>query len=81
MRPAASPAAPNPWAAFPQTADGAFTFFCSKLKARGEEYSSAKHDDEWFDIYDKAAQGKDPDEFTPQDIQTLFTCVDAAFAG
>ena len=81
VRPAASPAAPKPWAGFPQTPDGAFGFFCSKLKARGEEYSGEKHDSEWFDIYDKASDGKDPDEFTPEDIQRLFACVDEAFAG
>lgn len=77
-RPAAAPAKAKPWADFPQTADGAFAFFCAKL---GEPYSSAKHDGQWFDIFDKAAEGKDPDEFTPEDVQRLFACVDAAFAG
>ncbi len=87
-RPAAAPSCPaakapevKPWAAFPHTADGAFSFFCAKLKQRGEEYASAKHDAEWFDIFDRAAEGKDPDEFTPQDVERLFMCVDAAFAG
>lgn len=77
-RPAAAPAKAKPWADFPQTADGAFAFFCAKL---GEPYSSAKHDGQWFDIFDKAAEGKDPDEFTPEDVQRLFAFVDAAFAG
>ena len=81
VRPAAAPSEPKPWAGFPQDANGAFAFFCSKLKARGEEYSGAKHDEEWFEIYDKAVEGKDPDEFTPQDVQKLFECVDAAFVG
>ena len=79
-RPAAKPAA-SPWASYPQTADGAFAFFCAKLNERGEEYQSAKHDDKWFDVFDKAAEGKDPDEFGPEDVQRLFACVDAAFAG
>lgn len=88
-RPAAAPATPSrpaggapakvdPWAEYPKTCDGAFAYFCSLL---GEAYSGAKHDEKWFALFDAAAQGKDPDEFTPQDIQTLFACVDAAFAG
>lgn len=76
-RPSATPAA-KPWAEFPQTADGAFAFFSSKL---GEPYSPAKHDGRWFEIFDKAAEGKDPDEFTPADVQRLFECVHSAFAG
>ena len=30
----------------------------------------------WFGIYDGAAQGKDPDEFTPADVQRLMEAVD-----
>lgn len=81
VRPAAKAAEAKPWADYPQTADGAFSFFCAKLETRGEKYESEKHDGEWFDIYDKAAEGKDPDEFSPQDVERLFACVDAAFAG
>jgi hypothetical protein len=73
--PAAAPAQPKPWSEFPQTADGAFAYFCSLLEGRGEKYSSEKHDEEWFDIFDKAAQGKDPDEFGPEDVQRLFQAV------
>lgn len=80
-RPAAAAEQEKPWAGFPQTADGAFAYFCSLLEGRGEKYSSEKHDEKWFDIYDKAAEGKDPDEFVPEDVQRLFACVDAAFAG
>lgn len=78
-RPAAStpPSGANPdWANYPQTCDGAFGYFCSKL---GEPYSSAKHDERWFDIFDRAAEGKDPDEFDRADIERLFRCIDAAF--
>lgn len=78
VRPAAAPAQPKPWAEFTQTADGAFAFFCKKL---GEPYSSEKHDGQWFDIFDKAANGKDPDEFDAADVQRLFECVNAAFVG
>lgn len=75
VRPSAAPAA-KPWADFPQTADGAFAYFCSRLNG---EYKSEKHDDKWFEIYDSAAAGKDPDEFTPEDVQRLFKAVaDAA---
>lgn len=75
-RPAAAPAQPKPWAEFPQTADGAFAYFCKKL---GEPYSSEKHDGQWFDIFDKAANGKDPDEFDAADVQRLFQAVCDAF--
>lgn len=78
-RPAAStpPSGANAdWANYPQTCDGAFGYFCSRL---GEPYSSAKHDERWFDIFDRAAEGKDPDQFAPADIERLFRCVDAAF--
>lgn len=72
-RPAAAPAKePKPWASFPQTADGAFAYFCSTL---GEKYESAKHDEKWFDIYDGVANGKDPDQFSAADIQALFKAV------
>lgn len=72
--PVAKPAA-SPWASFPQNADGAFAYYCSLL---GEPYESAKHDDKWFGIYDSAAQGKDPDQFTPADVQRLFEAVQSA---
>lgn len=72
VRPAAKVDAPKPWASYPQTADGAFSFFCAKLEERGEKYESAKHDEEWFGIFDKAAEGKDPDQFTPEDVRRLF---------
>ena len=63
---------PKPWASFPQTSDGAFAFYCSLL---GEPYKSEKHDEKWFDIYDKTANGKDPDQLTPADVQALFKAV------
>jgi hypothetical protein len=72
-RPIATPAnEPKPWASFPQTSDGAFAYYCSLL---GEKYDSAKHDEKWFEIYDSVANGKDPDQFTPADIQALFKAV------
>lgn len=82
-RPAAAPAAPtrpampkgtpaNPWAEFPQTADGAFQYFCSLL---GEPYQGAKHDERWFALFDEAAQGKDPDQFAPEDVLRLFQAI------
>ena len=75
--PAAAPAKAKPWADYPQTADGAFAFFCAALKERRkEDYSSEKHDEMWFGIYDGAAQGTDPDEFTPADVQRLMEAVD-----
>lgn len=77
-RPAPSrpaPATEKPWASFPQTGDGVFAYFCSLL---GEPYDSSKHDEKWFEIYDGAANGKDPDEFTPQDVQVLFKAVSEA---
>lgn len=77
VRPSAPPAA-KPWAEFPQTADGAFAFFSSKL---GEPYSPAKHDERWFAIFDKVSDGKDPDQLTPADVQRLFEAVNCAFAG
>ena len=58
--------------AFPQTADGAFAYFSSLL---GEPYQSAKHDGRWFDIFDAAANGKDPDELGEEDVQRLFAAV------
>ena len=76
VRPAAAPAAAKPWADFPQTADGAFAYFCKLL---GEPYSSEKHDDKWFAIYDGAANGKDPDELDAADVQRLFQAVADAF--
>jgi hypothetical protein len=72
--PAAAPAnEPLPWASFPQTADGAFAYYCSLL---GEPYKSEKHDEKWFDIYDRTTEGKDPDQLSPADIQALFKAVD-----
>lgn len=79
--PAEASAAPRPWADCPQTADGAFAFFCAKLRERGEEYSGAKHDDRWFAIFDGAAAGKDPDELDAEDVGRLFEAVEAAFKG
>ena len=82
-RPVTTPAAPSrapaadPLAKYPKTCDGAFAFFCAALKERRkEDYSSEKHDEMWFGIYDGAAQGKDPDEFTPADVQRLMEAVD-----
>lgn len=71
-RPAAAPAKAKPWADYPQTADGAFQYFCSLL---GEPYQGAKHDERWFALFDEAAQGKDPDQFTPADVQRLFQAI------
>jgi hypothetical protein len=70
------PAAPEekPWASFPQTSDGAFAYYCSLL---GEPYKSEKHDEKWFETYDSVANGKDPDELTPADVQALFKAVSA----
>ena len=73
---AAAPAQQKTWAEFPQTSDGAFAYFCSLL---GEPYSSAKHDDKWFSVYDKASNGKDPDEFDAADVHRLFQAVADAF--
>lgn len=67
--------APKPWASFPQTSDGAFAYFCSLL---GEPYKSEKHDEKWFDIYDGVANGKDPDQLSPADVQALFRAVNTA---
>lgn len=75
-RTSAAQAQTKTWAEFPQTSDGAFAYFCSLL---GEPYSSAKHDDKWFAVYDKASKGKDPDEFDAADVQRLFQAVADAF--
>lgn len=64
---------PKPWASFPQTSDGAFAYYCSLL---GEPYKSEKHDEKWFETYDSVANGKDPDQLSPADIQALFKAVD-----
>jgi len=88
-RPAAAPATPSrpaggapakadPWAEYPKTCDGAFAYFCSLL---GEAYSGAKHDEKWFALFDAAAQGKDPDEFTQEDVQRLFQTIKDGMAG
>jgi hypothetical protein len=76
-RPTAAPAAAmgKPWAAFPQSADGAFAYYCSILP---EKYDSAKHDEKWFAIYDQVAGGKDPDQFNAADVQRLFQAVSTA---
>lgn len=72
-RPAAkAPANPKPWEKFQQDANGAFAYFCSLL---GEPYQSAKHDDAWFKIYDEVIDGKDPDEFTQDDVKRLFESI------
>lgn len=76
-RPAAVPARPaagSPWDTYPRSVDGAFAYYCSTL---GEPYQSAKHDEKWFGIYDRVAEGKDPDQFTPADVQALFRAVQA----
>ncbi len=77
-RPTAVPARPQPaaatppWLPFAQTCDGAFQYFCSLL---GEAYQGAKHDEKWFGLFDSVAEGKDPDKFTPADVQQLFKAV------
>lgn len=77
-RPSAPQSArPSGSAQFPQTTDGAFAYYCSLLP---EPYKSEKHDGKWFDIYDSASQGKDPDQFGPADVARLFQAVDAAMA-
>lgn len=63
---------PLPWAAFEQTSDGAFAYYCSLL---GEPYQGAKHDEKWFDLYDQAADGKDPDQLDARGVQRLFKAV------
>lgn len=75
----AKPAAANQpeWASYPQTGDGVFAYFCSKL---GEAYDSAKHDERWFAIYDDASGGKDPDQFTPAEWAKMFQAVEEAFS-
>ena len=78
-RPVAAPTAAKP-SDFPQDADGAFSFFCARLKEHGEKYASAKHDGRWFEIFDSVANGQDPDLFTPQETESLFQAVDKAFA-
>lgn len=73
-RPAVQETKPTaaPWADYPQTCDGAFAYFCARL---GEPYSGAKHDEKWFELFDKAAQGKDPDLFAPEDVRRLFETI------
>lgn len=70
--PAPAPSNSKPWEKFPQDANGAFAYFCSLL---GEPYQSAKHDDAWFSIYDEVIDGKDPDEFTQDDVKRLFEAI------
>lgn len=77
-RPVAAPAAAKPWASYPQTADGAFDYFCSLL---GEPYEGAKHEGKWFELFDAARQGKDVDEFTQEDTQRLFQTIKDGMAG
>lgn len=77
-RPVAAPAAAKPWASYPQTADGAFDYFCSLL---GEPYEGAKHEEKWFELFDAARQGKDVDEFTQEDTQRLFQMIKDGMAG
>lgn len=78
VAPQAAPKAAVPaWAKYPQNADGAFAYFCDRL---GEPYASAKHDAKWFEIFDKAANGKDPDQFGPDDVNRLFLAVHNALS-
>lgn len=70
--PAPAPSNSKPWEKFPSTVDGAFAYFSSLL---GEPYQSAKHDDAWFKIYDETSEGKDPDEFTQDDVKRLFESI------
>ena len=70
--PTPAPSNSKPWEKFPSTVDGAFAYFSSLL---GEPYQSAKHDDAWFKIYDEASEGKDPDEFTQDDVKRLFESI------
>lgn len=72
LAPAPAPSNSKPWEKFPSTVDGAFAYFSSLL---GEPYQSAKHDDAWFKIYDEASEGKDPDEFTQDDVKRLFESI------
>ena len=67
-----APKKANPWDEFPKTCDGAFQYFCDLL---GEPYSGAKHDEKWFELFDAAAAGKDPDEFTQMDVERLFLMI------
>lgn len=62
----------RPWAGFPQTSDGAFAYYESLL---GEPYSSEKHDERWFEIYEGAAGGKDPDQLGAGDVERLFAAI------
>ena len=82
-RRAAAPAAPSrpaggaqkkadPWTGYEKSCNGAFEYFCSLL---GEPYSGPKHDEKWFELFDAAAVGKDPDEFTQMDIERLFLTI------
>ena len=72
-RPTAANSAPvADWSQYPQTMDGAFAYFCASLS---EKYESAKHDEKWFAIYDSVSNGKDPDQFTPSEVQELFKAV------
>lgn len=75
-RPAASAPTDKPWANYPQTANGAFQYFCAMLP---EPYVSAKHDVLWFECIDKVANGKDVDEFSPIDVQSLFKTINDKF--
>lgn len=77
-RPVAAPAAAKPWASYPQTADGAFDYFCSLL---GEPYEGAKHEEKWFELFNAARHGKDVDEFTQEDTQRLFQTIKDGMAG
>lgn len=67
----------DPWAEFPSSPDGAFDYFRSLL---GEPYSSAKHDERWFALFDEATRGKDPDQLGAADIRRLFETVRDAMA-
>lgn len=92
IKPAATTTAPNrelkptaptktagkDWDDYPKNADGAFSYFCSKL---GEKYDASKHDERWFSICDAASEGKDPDQFTQADWDRMFAMIHQDFLG
>lgn len=69
---APAPAPAKPWEKFPQTADGAFDYYCSLLN---EPYQQAKHNDAWFEIFDEVSGGQAPDENDPDFVKRLFESI------